>query len=57
MELCRSARARGDLPPQPRREIVCDLVFGIIWYRVLATGAPLNAELVATLTSHERAQP
>ena len=52
------AGARGDLPPHPSPEIVCDLVFGVIWYRVLATGAPMDAELadelVAILTSNER---
>jgi AcrR family transcriptional regulator len=47
------ARERGDLPPHPAPETVCDLVFGVIWYRILATGVPLDGvladELVATL--------
>ena len=48
------ARARGDLPPSPAPGTVADLVFGVIWYRMLATGQPLDErladELVATLT-------
>jgi AcrR family transcriptional regulator len=47
------ARTRGDLPPRPSAGTVCDLVFGVIWYRLLATGEPLDRplvdELVATL--------
>ena len=43
------ARARGDLPAQPRPETVCDIVFGVIWYRLLATGEPLNRALIDQL--------
>jgi AcrR family transcriptional regulator len=47
------ARDRGDLPAHPTAEVVCDLVFGAIWYRLLATRQPPDAlladELVATL--------
>lgn len=45
------ARERGDLPPHPSPEVVCDLVFGVIWYRVLATGAPLNDDLADELVT------
>jgi len=47
------ALARGDLPPVPRPATVADLVFGLIWYRVLATRDPIDDtqidELVALL--------
>jgi len=49
------ALARGDLPPVPRAATVADLVFGLIWYRVLATRDPVDDtqidELVAVLTA------
>jgi AcrR family transcriptional regulator len=47
------AAARGELPPHLPRGTVADIVFGVIWYRLLATRQPLDArlagELVATL--------
>lgn len=43
------ARTRGDLPAQLRPGTVCDLVFGVIWYRILATGAPLDRPLIDEL--------
>jgi AcrR family transcriptional regulator len=49
------ARVRGDLPPGLAPGTVADIVFGVIWYRLLATGQPLDNrlvdELVATLTT------
>lgn len=52
--LLERAEQRGDRPPTPGPEIVCDLVFGAVWYRLLATTRPLDAplaeDLVATLT-------
>lgn len=49
------ARARGDLPPTASPGTVADIVFGVIWYRVLATrelpGSRLADELAATLTA------
>ena len=49
------AQARGDLPPTASPGTVADIVFGVIWYRVLATrelpGSRLAEELVATLTA------
>lgn len=51
------AQQRGDLPPQLRPDTVADIVFGVIWYRVLATGQPpderLADELVAALNPAE----
>jgi AcrR family transcriptional regulator len=48
------ARERGDLPASPPPGLLADIVFGVIWYRVLAGHRPLDdglpAELTATLT-------
>lgn len=48
------AEARGDLPATPSPDTVADLVFGTLWYRLLATDKPLDEsladELVAVLT-------
>jgi AcrR family transcriptional regulator len=47
------AEARGDLPPGLSTGTVADIVFGVVWYRVLATrelpGAALADELVTAL--------
>lgn len=43
------ARERGDLPERPSPATVADIVFGTIWYRVLATHAVLDAELIDDL--------
>jgi AcrR family transcriptional regulator len=45
------ARERGDLPDRPAPGTVADVVFGIIWYRALATHQPLDADLVDDLVS------
>lgn len=49
------AQERGDLPPVPSPGTVADIVFGVIWYRILATrerfDQALVDELVTTLTS------
>ena len=51
------ARQRGDLPGRPGPGVVADIVFGTIWYRVLATCQPFDAnlmdDLVALLTHDE----
>ena len=49
------ALARGDLPPVPRPATVADLVFGLIWYRVLATRDPIDdaqIDELVTLLAH-----
>jgi AcrR family transcriptional regulator len=44
------ARERGDLPDHPDPATVADIVFGTIWYRILASRRPLDAALVDDLT-------
>lgn len=57
------ARARGDLPPAPPPGTIADIVFGVVWYRLLATGEPLDQrlvdDLVTTLTApaHDPGEP
>jgi hypothetical protein len=51
-----ASKARpGKLPPGGRAGTVADIVFGVIWYRTLATHDPLDEqladELVTALTS------
>jgi AcrR family transcriptional regulator len=47
------ARIRGDLPPGVSPDTIADIVFGAVWYRLLATRRPLDErladELVTTL--------
>ena len=43
------ASARGDLPPHLSPGTVTDIVFGVVWYRILATGQPLDDRLVDEL--------
>ncbi|AWS45419.1 TetR/AcrR family transcriptional regulator [Streptosporangium sp. 'caverna'] len=43
------ARARGDLPPGLSPVIVTDIVFGTLWYRLLATRRPADQQLVDDL--------
>jgi AcrR family transcriptional regulator len=45
------ARDRGDLPAVPRPDLVTDIVFGVIWYRVLSAHRPLEDTLAADLTA------
>src|SRR5207253_2890357 len=45
------ARARGDLAPGLSPGTVADIVFGVIWYRLLATGQPLDDRLVDELVT------
>jgi len=51
------AGARGDLPPGLPPETVTDIVFGTLWYRILATrrrpDEHLIEELVGTLTRRQ----
>jgi AcrR family transcriptional regulator len=43
------ARERGDLPDRPDPETVADIVFGTIWYRILATRQPFDGGLADDL--------
>jgi AcrR family transcriptional regulator len=45
------AGARGDLPSGLSPGMVTDIVFGVIWYRLLATGQPLDNRLVDELVA------
>lgn len=49
------ASDRGDLPRHLRPSTVLDIVFGVIWYRILAAREPadetLVTELITTLVS------
>ncbi|WP_405820103.1 TetR/AcrR family transcriptional regulator [Streptomyces sp. NBC_01390] len=53
------ARTRGDLPPRPAASTVLDIVFGVLWYRLLATRRPMGDDLVEDLTATltQAAQP
>jgi AcrR family transcriptional regulator len=43
------ARCRGDLPDVPEAGTVADIVFGVIWYRVLAARKRLDRRLIDDL--------
>jgi AcrR family transcriptional regulator len=45
------ARARGDLPPVPSADLVADVVFGVIWYRVLSRDQPVDDRLPGELVT------
>jgi AcrR family transcriptional regulator len=45
------ARRRGDLPPHPAPDTIADIVFGVIWYRMLATTRPMDDALADDLVT------
>jgi AcrR family transcriptional regulator len=45
------ARHRGDLPGHPADNVIADIVFGTIWYRVMATRRQLDTRLVDDLVA------
>ena len=45
------ARARGELPAGVSAGTITDIVFGVIWYRMLATRQPLDDRLADELVS------
>jgi AcrR family transcriptional regulator len=44
------AAARGELPEGVSPGTIADVVFGVIWYRLLASGEPLDDRLARELT-------
>ena len=45
------ASQRGDLPARPDPGTAADIVFGTIWYRILATGQPFDDQLIDDLVA------
>ena len=45
------AQARGELPPGVSAGTIADIVFGVIWYRMLATRQALDNKLADELTT------
>lgn len=45
------AKQRGDLPTMPGPGTVADIVFGVIWYRLLATRQPVDDRLIDELVT------
>lgn len=45
------AQSRGELPPGLSPGTIADIVFGTIWYRLLATRQPLDDQLVEELVT------
>ncbi|GLY91802.1 TetR/AcrR family transcriptional regulator [Actinoallomurus iriomotensis] len=52
------AEARGELPPDLTPETAVDLVFGVLWYRILAAHRPVDQalidELITVLTARRQ---
>jgi AcrR family transcriptional regulator len=51
------ARRRGDLPSHPSASTVADIVFGTLWYRLLATRQAVGGELADDLLAALAAAP
>jgi AcrR family transcriptional regulator len=45
------AQVRGDMPLRLARDTVADVVFGVIWYRLLASREPLRDEMAGEIAS------
>ena len=45
------ASARGELPAGASAPLILDVVFGVIWYRLLATREPFEPELIDELVA------
>lgn len=44
------ARARGELPPSADLDLLVDVVFGVLWYRLLVGHAPLTPKSARALS-------
>ncbi|GAA2879201.1 TetR family transcriptional regulator [Actinoplanes cyaneus] len=45
------ARDRGDLPPGLTADVVADVVYGVLWYRLLAVPGPFDDQLADSLVA------
>lgn len=56
LAILRAGIRRGELPPATDSEVMADLIYGAMWYRLLARHAPLDEqcarEIVRTLLGH-----
>jgi AcrR family transcriptional regulator len=50
-EILTRAQIRGDMPTHVTADFVCDVVFGVIWYRLLSTPRPITRGLADDLLS------
>ena len=48
-EILARGRTRGELDPQRDLELLADLIYGPLWYRLLLKHAPLDAAFIADL--------
>ncbi len=57
LQIVSRAEIRGDLPPGVHGELIGDIVFGVIWYRMLSTERLLDSadvrSLADLLASHD----
>ncbi|MEV0143448.1 MULTISPECIES: TetR-like C-terminal domain-containing protein [unclassified Nonomuraea] len=44
------AAARGEIPPDVDRELLIDVVYGVLWYRLMLNHAPLGEDAGRELT-------
>jgi AcrR family transcriptional regulator len=48
--LLQAGQSRGELPSDTDLDLLIDLVYGLLWYRILVGHAPLTADVAARLT-------
>jgi hypothetical protein len=49
--LVERAAQRGDLPPAVTAELAADVIYGVIWYRLLAVPGPFDDRLAGDLAT------